>query len=220
MRVSKDIEEEEENINIRCEGKQLDRIESYEYLGVIISQDGTIEGEIRNRVSKASRVYYQINTTLINKKELSKETKLHLYKSVYLPTLTYGAESWPLQDKHKSKMTAAEMKYLRRVVGRTKRDRVRNTTTREELHLEPLVDTLQKRQLKWYGHVVRMGEERIPRKVFEARREGKRGRGRPRLTWMDTIRREVEKRGKSMAEVKRLARDRIEFRKWIEDPTP
>lgn len=210
----------EGNINIECSGKILEVVNHYEYLGVIISQDGTIEQEIRNRISKATSVYYQINTTLINKRELSKETKLHLYKTIYVPTLTYGAESWPLQDKHKSRITAAEMRYLRRIVGRTRRDRVRNVTTREELETEPLVETIQRKQLRWYGHVVRMREERLPRKIMEARREGKRRRGRPRLTWLDTIKNMVERKGKSIEEAKRLARNRREFLKWTEDPTP
>lgn len=111
------------------------------------------------------------------------------------------------------------MKYLRRIVGRTKRDRIRNTVTREEVGLEPLIQEVEKRQLKWYGHVVRMTRTREPRRILEARPEGTRGRGRPRVTWEQTLERRVEQRGKNLREVKRLAVNRDSFRKWVEDPT-
>lgn len=49
------------------------------------------------------------------------ETKKHIYKSVYLPTLTYVSESWIMLDKQANRITAAEMKFLRRAVGKTRR---------------------------------------------------------------------------------------------------
>jgi hypothetical protein len=48
----------------------------------------------------------------------------------------------------------------------------------------------------------------------EARREKRRGRGRPRKTWEDCV-----MKGKTLADLKRLARDRTAFRQWTEDPT-
>jgi hypothetical protein len=49
------------------------------------------------------------------------------------------------------------------------------------------VDGRERRQLRWYGHLVRMAEDRKQRQILEARIEGKRGRGRPRKVWMDNI---------------------------------
>jgi hypothetical protein len=63
---------------------------------------------------------------------------------------------------------------------------------------------MEKRTLKWYGHAVRMDLERRPKLVLEARPEGGRGRGRPRLKWEEYsyAERLACKRGRKIAEVK------------------
>jgi hypothetical protein len=53
----------------------------------------------------------------------------------------------------------------------------------------------------------------------EARREKRRGRGRPRRTWEDCVIDVARRKGKTLADMKRLAGDRIAYRQWTEDPT-
>jgi hypothetical protein len=49
----------------------------------------------------------------------------------------------------------------------------------------------------------------------EARREKRRGRGRPRRTWEDCVIDAARRKGKTLADMKRLAGDGNAFRKWI-----
>jgi hypothetical protein len=60
---------------------------------------------------------------------------------------------------------------------------VRNVTKRTETKTYSIAN--KKKTLQWYGHVIRMAEERKPRQILGARPIGKRGRGRPRKTWED-----------------------------------
>jgi hypothetical protein len=69
------------------------------------------------------------------------------------------------------------MKYLRRAVNKTRRDKVRNNRIREEVKQRPLRNITEERQLKWYGHVFRMGKERKVKQALEVKVDGKRGRG-------------------------------------------
>jgi hypothetical protein len=64
-----------------------------------------------------------------------------------------------------------------------------------------------------------MQDYRKPKQAMEARREKRRGRGRPRKTWEDCVIDVARRKGKTLADLRRLARDRIAFRQWTEDPT-
>ncbi|KAJ4436212.1 hypothetical protein ANN_18842 [Periplaneta americana] len=75
---------------------------------------------------------------------------------------------------------------------------------------------VEERQLKWYGHVKRMGEERKAEQVFEMRMEERYGRGSPRTAWEDKIERIGQKRGKTVGELKRLSNNRQEWQRWID----
>jgi hypothetical protein len=99
------------------------------------------------------------------------------------PSLLNGSESWPARGKEISRINVAEMKCFRRIAGKTRRHRNHNERIREDLRHEGTENRLVKRQLKWYGHVVRMGEERKPKQFLEARPEGRRPRGRRRKSY-------------------------------------
>jgi hypothetical protein len=107
------------------------------------------------------------------------DTRMRINKTVFVPTLLYGTESVTVLDKHKNTMQASEMKYLGKVIGKTRSDQIRNTTIRNQLKQESVEVLMEKRTLRWYGHAVRMDWERRPKLVLEARPEGGRGRGRP-----------------------------------------
>ncbi|KAK3536545.1 hypothetical protein QTP86_013744, partial [Hemibagrus guttatus] len=79
------------------------------------------------------------------------------------------------------------MSFLRRVAGRSLRDRVGSSVTREELGVEPLLLHIERGQLRWLGHLFRMPPGRLPGEVFRACPTGKRPRGRPRTRWRDYV---------------------------------
>jgi hypothetical protein len=97
---------------------------------------------------------------------------MRINKTVLVPTLLYGTESVTVSDKHKNRMQVSETKYLRKVVGKTRRNQIRNTTIRNKIKQESVEVLMEKRTLRWYGHAVRMETERRPKLVLEARPEG------------------------------------------------
>ncbi|KAK3550515.1 hypothetical protein QTP70_000068 [Hemibagrus guttatus] len=90
-------------------------------------------------IGAAAAVMQSMYRSVVVKKELSRKAKLSIYQSIYVPTLTYGHELWVMTERVRSQIQAAEMSFLRRVVGRSLRDRVRSSVTREELKVEPLL---------------------------------------------------------------------------------
>jgi hypothetical protein len=74
---------------------------------------------------------------------------------------------------------------------------------------------MEKRTLRWYGQAISMDLERRPKLVLEARPGGGRRRGRPRIEWEEYVEGLARKRGRKLPEVKRLAQNRKEYKKWL-----
>ncbi|XP_073989088.1 uncharacterized protein [Rhodnius prolixus] len=198
----------EKRHKIRIKGKTLEQVGVYKYLGVLISSDGRVKDELNSRCAASGKLFQAINKKFVSKREVSKQTKLRIFNSIYLPTLTYGCESWALTKNSKNRIQAAEMRYLRRVEGKTRRDRVRNTTIRSNLGCEAVVERIMRTQLRWFGHMNRMEDTRHPKRAYEARCSGKRPRGRRRTTWSDNVTESLNRTGITVNKAKTMARDR------------
>src|SRR6218665_2163026 len=66
-------------------------------------------------------------------KSISIATKMKLYYALVVPVLLYGSECWSLRKEDERILLVAEMSWLRRIIGRSRREKVRNEQTREEL---------------------------------------------------------------------------------------
>ena len=76
---------------------------------------------------------------VIERKELSKATKLRVINAMVVPTLLYGSETWTLQKRQRSKIQAMEMRYLRRIEGVSRLDRTPNEDIRRRLGVEAVL---------------------------------------------------------------------------------
>ena len=71
------------------------------------------------------------------------------------------------------------------------------------------------RVLRWFGHVERMDEYRMARRLLMAEVSGGWVRGRPRLGWMDSVKVALGKRGMTVEAVRLCAKDRKEWRALV-----
>ncbi|KAK3542066.1 hypothetical protein QTP86_011367 [Hemibagrus guttatus] len=194
---------------LQVEGEVLPQVEEFKYLGVLFTSEGRMDREIDRRIGAAAAVMRSMYRSVVVKKELSRKAKLSIYQSIYAPTLTYGHELWVITERVRSRIQAAEMSFLRRVAGRSLRDRLRSSVTREELGVEPLLLRIERGQLRWLRHLFRMPPGRLPGEVFRACPTGKRPRGRPRTCWRDYVFRLAwERLGVPPEELEEVARER------------
>ncbi|CAM1301752.1 Uncharacterised protein r2_g1153 [Pycnogonum litorale] len=136
----------------------------------------------------------QLQRSVLLRQELGVKAKLAVFKSVYVPILTYGHEPWVITKRTRSRIQAAEMGFLRRISGLTMLDRVRSSEIRETLQVEPLLLQIERSWLRYYGHVMRMSSDRIANKVLKTHPTARRPRGRPRMGLSDYIRNLVQSR--------------------------
>ncbi|TWW67270.1 hypothetical protein D4764_02G0003110 [Takifugu flavidus] len=165
----------------------LPQVEEFKYLGVLFTSEGRMEQEIDRRIGAASAVMRTLHRSVVVKRELSQKAKLSIYRSIFVPTLTYGHELWVMTERTRSRVQVAEMSFLRRVAGLSLRDRVRSSAIREELGVEPLLLRVERSQMRWLGHLVRMPPGCLPGEVFRACPSGRRPPGRPRTRWRDYV---------------------------------
>ncbi|XP_045471806.1 uncharacterized protein LOC123678703 [Harmonia axyridis] len=105
--------------------------------------------------------------------------------------------------------TATEMDFWRRSAGRSRIERIRNEGIREIMGVKSnIVNDIRTKQLIWFGHVQRMPDNRIPKKIFKWTPQGLRRRGRPRKSWREGVDKEMRDTGLG----EELWRDRAEWR--------
>ncbi|TWW62402.1 hypothetical protein D4764_04G0010490 [Takifugu flavidus] len=172
---------------LRVKEEILPQVEEFKYLGVLFTSEGRMEREVDRRIGAASTVMRTLHRSVVVKRELSRKAKLSIYRSIFVPTLTYGHELWVMTERTRSRVQAAEMSFLRRVAGLSLRDRVRSSAIREELGVESLLLRVERSQMGWLGHLVRMPPGRLPGEVFRACPSGRRPPGRPRTRWRDYV---------------------------------
>ena len=138
----------------------------------------------------------------------------------YVPTLTYRHELWVVTERTRSRIQAAEMGFLSKVSGLSL-VRVRSSVIREGLEVEPLLLRIERSQMRWLGHLVRMPPGRLPGEVFRARPTGRRPRGRPRTRWRDYVSRLAwERLGVPPEELEEVTRDRDVWVSLLKLPPP
>jgi hypothetical protein len=128
---------------------------------------------------------------------LSKNLKIRIYKTIILPVVLYGCETWSLTSREEYRLRAFENRVLMRIFG-PKRDQV--TGEWRKLHSEELHDLycspsiiriMEARRMRWVAHVARMEEKRNGYKLLVGKPEGRRPLGRPRPRsldiWMDIV---------------------------------
>jgi hypothetical protein len=111
---------------------------------------------------------------------LSRNVKVQINKTIILPLVLYGCETWSLTLRDEHRLGVFENRVLRRIFG-PRRDEVTGEWDKlhnEELHIlycfPSIIRQINSRRTRWAGHVVRMGEERNVYKVLTEKPEGKR----------------------------------------------
>ena len=101
-----------------------------------------------------------------------------------------------MRSAERRKVNVLQMKCLRSLVGVSRMDRVSNEEVRRRAGIEiELASRADQRVLRWFGHVERMDECRMTRRVLMAEVSGGRVRGKPRLGCMDGVKVALGNRG-------------------------
>ena len=90
----------------------LKQLKKFKYLGIAFTSDGRQDGELNTGIGKACAVMRALHYSVVMKRELSKKAKLSIFKTVFVPSLTYGHEFWVMTETVRSQVQASEMRFL------------------------------------------------------------------------------------------------------------
>ena len=100
--------------------------------------------------------------------------------------MLYDSETWTVKARDASRITAAEMKYVRRTAGYTWTDYKTNIQITKDLKITPILDKLLEYKRNWIQHVNRMPRNRLPRVMKHYSPSGRRNYSRSLKRILDT----------------------------------
>jgi hypothetical protein len=182
----------------------------------MLQKDGDIDEDLSHKNKVGWLKWCQASGVLCDPR-VPLKLKGKLYRTVIRPAMLYAVECWPTKRRHVQQLRVAEMRMLQWICGNTRRDQARNDDIRERLGVAPVEEKLVQHHLRRFGHIQRRPVE-APVCSGVIRRSGneKRGRGRPNLTWEESMKRDL----KDWCITKELALDRREWKLAIHVPKP
>ena len=167
-------------------GKTVEVVTKFVFLGVLITKDGLCDKEICRRIAMGKAAMGGL-TTVWKDRGIMLQTKVKLVKALVFPIVLYGAETWTMRKTERKKIDAFELWCWRRVMRVSWMERKTNVWVLENVKPKwTLESRVIKAALSYFGHVVRK-ERGMENDVMLGGMRGKRRRGRPRTKWLDTI---------------------------------
>jgi hypothetical protein len=186
--------------SIKIGNRCFEESAKFKYVGTTLTDQNCIHEEIKSRQNMGNACYHSVQN-LLSSHLLSRNVKVKIHKTIILPVVLYGCETWSLTLRGEHRLRVFENRALK-IIFVPKRDEVmgeRRKLHSEELHnlysSPDIIRQIKSRRMRWAEHVARMGEERKVYKVLVGKPEGKRPLRRPRRRWEDMIRMDLREIG-------------------------
>jgi hypothetical protein len=122
----------------------IEQVTDFKYLEYRISEG---KSDLEDKL----QTYIKINGAIRRHfgKQMNKETKLRIHNITAKAALKFGNEAWVLKKREEQRLEAAQMKFLKHLLGITKLDKEKNQCVREKLGVQNIVKELKQYQQKW-----------------------------------------------------------------------
>ena len=191
-------------------------VDNFKYLGSLLTRDCKDTVEVVSRINAASHAFGALRQCIFTSTNISFPAKKMVYEGLILAILLYGLETWCLTEFLFGKLRVFLARCVRAMcrVNRlhTRRFKIRSIDLLKRVGLSTIDSYVTRRQLRWVGHVARMSEERLPRKMLSCWVKEKRPRGAPEFTYGRGVYKALKKVGLDKNDWYRTAMDRAKWR--------
>ena len=145
-----------------------------------------------------------------------RSTKLKVYCAVVLTTLLHACETWTVYKRHAKQLNHFHMNCLRRLLRIKWQDKIPDSEVLRRASILSIHTLLQKAQLRWAGHVVRMPDSRLPKQLLYGElSKGKYSAGEQKKWYKDSLKVSVKSFGICDNTWESLAKNRSAWRAGI-----
>ena len=81
--------------NIKIDSSSFERVEEFKYLGTLLTDQNSVQEEIKSRLKSGNACYHSVQN-LLSSSFLSKNLKIKIFRTIILPVMLYGCETWSL----------------------------------------------------------------------------------------------------------------------------
>jgi hypothetical protein len=108
--------------SIKIDNSSFETVEQFKYLGTTLTDQNSIHEEIKSRLKSENACYHSVQH-ILSFSLLSKNIRIKVYRTIILPVVLYGCETWPPTLSEERRLLVFENRVLRRIFG-PKRDEV------------------------------------------------------------------------------------------------
>jgi hypothetical protein len=143
----------------------FENVAKFIYLGITLTNQNWKHEEIKSRLNSGNTCYHSVQS-LLSSCLPSRNIQVKIYKTIILPVVLYGCETWSLTLREEHRLQVFENRVLRGIFG-SKRDEVNGQQGKlhngylHNLYSSPdIIRQFKSRRIKWVGHMACMGEGR------------------------------------------------------------
>jgi len=101
---------------MKNDNSSFGRLEQFKYFGNILNKSKFYAEVIKSRLKAGNACYYSVQS-LLSSTLLSKNLKIKIYRTIFLPVVLHGCETWALTVREERKLRVFENRVLRRIFG-------------------------------------------------------------------------------------------------------
>ncbi|CAD6196592.1 unnamed protein product [Caenorhabditis auriculariae] len=149
---------------VTLEGRDLQEVTSYIYLGREVNMVNDLQAEIGRRKRAGWAAFNSIKEVTSQLKD--PKLRAHIFEASIIPAISYGTEVWPDTKKNATALRTSYRALERALIGTTRfeqwKKEQRSTDLRQLSQIRDLEEHIQRGKHRWGGHVIRRQDDRWP----------------------------------------------------------
>jgi hypothetical protein len=145
--------------NIKIDNSSFERVEQFEHLETNLTNQNSVQEKVRADCSQGIHAIIRCRIFCVSVC-YPKNTKIKIHRTVVLPVVLYGCETWSLTLRKERRLRVFANRALR-IVGNKRDEVTEGVEELNEIYSSPnIVPVIKSRRMRWVGQVASMGERK------------------------------------------------------------